>query len=168
VSADELLEMREAFISGRFDVAVEEGSFSFRDYHAMLKNEKDSISTFKTQQQRAFDEERERWIRAGQLQYSSESEEASDAPGSSASRTALPEGTTAVESHVSGSVWKIQVTAGDHVEAGAPLVIVESMKMEVVVEAPCAGTVVDVPCREGRTVSAGQTLVVLRTDGAAA
>jgi urea carboxylase len=166
VSADELLEMREAFISGRFDVSVEEGSFSFREYHAMLEREKNSIAAFKTQQQRAFEEERERWIAAGQLQFSSESEDAADAPATMPSGKALPEGTTAVESHVSGSVWKIQVRAGERVGAGASLVIVESMKMEVSVEAPCAGTVVDVPCREGRPVSAGQTLVVLRADAA--
>ena len=51
---------------------------------------------------------------------------------------------------------------GTKVEAGAPLVIVESMKMEVTVEAPCAGTVIDVLCREGKPVSAGQPVVVLR------
>ena len=79
---------------------------------------------------------------------------------------ALPPGTTAVESHVAGSVWKIQVKSGDRVEAGTPIVIVESMKMEVSVEAPCSGTVIDVPCREGRPVNAGQTLVVLRADPA--
>jgi biotin carboxyl carrier protein len=38
------------------------------------------------------------------------------------------------------------------------------MKMEVTVEAPCAGTVIDVLCREGRPVSAGQAVVVLRDD----
>ncbi|HEX7671412.1 MAG TPA: DUF2118 domain-containing protein, partial [Polyangiaceae bacterium] len=160
VGADELLEMREAFISGRFDVSVEEGSFSFRDYEAMLRNEADSISAFKSRQQRAFDEERERWIAAGQLQFSSESEDAAD----TADAVAVPEGTIAIESHVSGSVWKIEVKAGDRVPAGKTLVIVESMKMEVNVEAPCAGTVVEVSCREGRPLSAGQTLVVLRAD----
>ena len=163
VTADELLEMREAFISGRFDVSVEAGSFSFREYAAMLRDERDSIAAFKARQQRAFDEERERWIAAGQLQFSSENEDAREASGAVA---ALPPGTTAVESHVAGSVWKIQVKSGDRVEAGTPIVIVESMKMEVSVEAPCSGTVIDVPCREGRPVNAGQTLVVLRADPA--
>jgi urea carboxylase len=160
VGAEELLEMREAFISGRFDVPVTQGSFSFREYHRMLRDEQASIAQFKTRQQRAFDAERERWIAAGQLQFSSESEEGADAASSSVA--ILPDGATAVESHVSGSVWKIQVAVGERVEAGATLVIVESMKMEVSVEAPCAGVVVDVSCREGRPVSAGQTLVVFR------
>jgi urea carboxylase len=162
VGAEELLEMREAFISGRFDVSVTEGTFSFRDYHAMLEEEQASIAEFKARQQRAFDEERERWIAAGQLQFSSESEEGADGGAASAEATVLAEGSTAVESHVSGSVWKIQVAVGERVEAGATLVIVESMKMEVSVEAPCAGIVVEVSCREGRPVSAGQTLVVFR------
>jgi urea carboxylase len=67
-----------------------------------------------------------------------------------------------VESHVSGSIWKISAEPGTKVEAGAPLVVVESMKMEVTVEAPCAGTVAEVLCREGKPVSAGQAVVILR------
>jgi acetyl/propionyl-CoA carboxylase alpha subunit len=42
-----------------------------------------------------------------------------------------------------------------------PLVIVESMRMEFPVAAPCAGKVLQVFCREGSQVSAGQDLIVL-------
>jgi urea carboxylase len=161
VEAKELLELREAFVAGRFDVDIEEGTFDFGEYRAMLEREKDSIAAFKTTQQSAFDAERERWIAAGQLQYSSDT--ADDAEPSNG-EAVLPEGATAVESHVSGSVWKIKVEAGAHVQKGDPLVIVESMKMEVAVEAPLAGTVLTVTCKEGKPVNAGQTLVVVQAD----
>jgi urea carboxylase len=160
VSGKELLEMREGFTAGRFDVSIEEGEFSFDDYESLLVSEKSSIADAKARQQRAFNEERERWILRGQLQFSSESE---DGEGVEAA-AAVPAGARSVESHVSGSIWKIHVEPGTKVSAGAPLVVVESMKMEVTVEAPCAGTVIDVVCREGRPVSAGQAVVVLRED----
>jgi urea carboxylase len=159
VSAKELLEMREGFTAGRVDVDIEEGEFSFDDYEALLVRERASIASAKAAQQRAFDEERERWIKRGLLQFSSESE---DGDGAEASGAAVPAGARSVESHVSGSIWKIQVEPGNKVDAGTPLVVVESMKMEVTVESPCAGTVVDVVCREGRPVNAGQAVVILR------
>jgi urea carboxylase len=162
VSAKDLLEMREGFTAGRFDVSIEEGEFDFDDYDALLVREQASIAAAKARQQRAFNEERERWIARGQLQFSSESEDG-DA-GAAAAAAAVPAGSRSVDSHVSGSIWKIQVEPGMKVNAGAPLVVVESMKMEVTVEAPCAGTVIDVLCREGRPVSAGQAVVVLRDD----
>ena len=76
----------------------------------------------------------------------------------------IPKGRHAVQSHVSGSIWKIQVEPGMRIEAGMPLVVAESMKMEVVVEAPFEGTVLDVLCREGKPVTAGQPLVVMSAE----
>ena len=51
---------------------------------------------------------------------------------------------------------------GQHVKAGDTLVWVESMKMELSVEAPVDGIVAQLCCTEGRTVLLAQTLVVLR------
>ena len=160
VSEKELLELREAFVLGRFDVEIEQGTFDFREYEALLADNRDGITAFKARQQRAFDEERERWIAAGQLQFSSETDDGAAAPETSD----VPDGAHAVESHVAGSVWKIQVSSGMVVETGSPLVIVESMKMEVVVTAPFKGVVLSVLCREGRPVGAGQPLVLLRAE----
>jgi acetyl-CoA carboxylase biotin carboxyl carrier protein len=66
-----------------------------------------------------------------------------------------------VEAHMTGTVWKIECAVGDTVEAGATLVILESMKMEMPVEAEAAGTVARILCAEGQAVSEGETLVVL-------
>ncbi len=64
-------------------------------------------------------------------------------------------------SEVSGSVWKIEVAVGQAVAAGDTLVIVESMKMEIPVEAPAAGTVAEIRVAQGDPVSEGSVVVVL-------
>ena len=46
-----------------------------------------------------------------------------------------------VESEVAGSVWKVEVAAGDAVAVGDVLMILESMKMEIPVESPVDGVV---------------------------
>ena len=66
-----------------------------------------------------------------------------------------------VEAHITGTVWKIEVEVGDTVEEGDPVVILESMKMEMPVEAEDAGTVSEIRCEEGQAVNEGDTLVVL-------
>ena len=50
---------------------------------------------------------------------------------------------------------------GDSVEEGDTVVILESMKMEMPVEAEDAGTVKEILCEEGQAVNEGDTLVVL-------
>lgn len=66
-----------------------------------------------------------------------------------------------VLSEVSGSVWKVEVAVGQAVAEGDTLLIVESMKMEIPVSAPKAGTVADIRTAEGEPVIDGQLLVVL-------
>jgi acetyl-CoA carboxylase biotin carboxyl carrier protein len=66
-----------------------------------------------------------------------------------------------VAAPVTGTVWKIQVAAGDSVNEGQTLVILESMKMEMPVEAPEQGRVSTVHVREGQAVEEGDVLVSL-------
>jgi acetyl-CoA carboxylase biotin carboxyl carrier protein len=68
---------------------------------------------------------------------------------------------TDIEAHITGTVWKIEVAPGDNVEEGDTVVILESMKMEMPVEAEDGGVVKAVTCEEGQAVSEGDTLVVL-------
>jgi urea carboxylase len=77
----------------------------------------------------------------------------------------VPEGCLAVGSPVTGSVWQISVAPGARVAAGDTLVIVEAMKMEVPIHAEQPAEVVEVRCSRGRTVSAGETVLVLRPLG---
>jgi acetyl-CoA carboxylase biotin carboxyl carrier protein len=66
-----------------------------------------------------------------------------------------------IEAHITGNVWKIEVAVGDNVEEGDTVVILESMKMEIPVEAEDEGTVKQILCEEGQSVSEGDVLVVL-------
>ncbi|MHB1062042.1 MAG: urea carboxylase [Thiobacillus sp.] len=158
VSEAELLKIREDFPLGRYQLKVEETSFSLRDYNAFLADNSESIAAFKNQQQASFDAERERWRESGQADYASDLTVAEAAPDSELD---LPENGRAIASHVAGNVWKVEVEAGAAVKQGDPLVIVESMKMEFAVLAPCDGRIHKVFCREGGQVSAGQDLLVL-------
>jgi urea carboxylase len=76
----------------------------------------------------------------------------------------LPENARPVASHVAGSVWKIEAQVGDTVKAGQTLVIVESMKMEFALVAPCDGVLTHLFCKEGGAVSAGQDLLVIQEE----
>ena len=54
-----------------------------------------------------------------------------------------------VEAHITGTVWKIEVEVGDSVEEGDAVVILESMKMEMPVEAEDPGVVKEIRCDRG-------------------
>lgn len=64
-----------------------------------------------------------------------------------------------VFAEVTGSVWKVETVAGQAVQEGDTLVIVESMKMEIPVCAPVAGVVRAVLVTEGDTVTDDQVVV---------
>jgi urea carboxylase len=61
-------------------------------------------------------------------------------------------------------VWQIKVEAGQTVEKGDTLVIMEAMKMEIAVIADSAGTVVSIHGETGAAARAGDTLLLLRPE----
>jgi urea carboxylase len=159
VSGEELLRLREDFILGRTELALEHETFRLRDYKRFLEQNRQSIAAFKERQHAAFEAERQRWIDQGLLTFSvDDSDHAAEAQ-----TAALPDNARAVPCPVPGSVWKIRVSTGDRVALGDTLVVVESMKMEIAVHSPCSGIVSDVMCAEGRTVAAGQALLVVQS-----
>jgi urea carboxylase len=161
VGADELLEQREAFPHGKLDIRIDEGTFKLRDYQRFLSENQPSISAFKATQQTAFEAERQRWLESGQLSFSSE---ARAGGGEAADASELGPGLEAVESHVPGSVWKLEVKPGERVKRGQTLMVVESMKMEIAVESPHDGVVTELLVGEGRAIAPGQRVAVLRTE----
>jgi acetyl-CoA carboxylase biotin carboxyl carrier protein len=70
-----------------------------------------------------------------------------------------------VESEVQGSVWKVEVSAGASVSAGDVLMILESMKMEIPVEAPVDGTVAELLVAPEDPVAEDQVLAVIDSTG---
>ena len=61
-----------------------------------------------------------------------------------------------------GTIVKVHHKAGDRVEAGEPLFILEAMKMENEVKAPTAGEIVDLRVRTGDRVAGGAVLAIVR------
>jgi acetyl-CoA carboxylase biotin carboxyl carrier protein len=66
-----------------------------------------------------------------------------------------------VKAHITGTVWKIEAKAGQVVKEGDVLVILESMKMEMPIEAPIDGTVSKVLVSEAQSVAEGDVVVVI-------
>jgi acetyl-CoA carboxylase biotin carboxyl carrier protein len=68
---------------------------------------------------------------------------------------------TEVRAHITGTVWKIEKAAGSQVGEGETVVILESMKMEMPVEAPCKGTVREIRVKEGEPVDEGKVVAII-------
>ena len=156
VSGEDLLAFRDGFLYGKDGIRIEQSTFSLASYRTFLAKNASSIAAFKTTQQAAFEAERARWQdadRAGAV--------LNDVGSADLDDDVIPPGHTAVQSPVPGAVWKIAVEPGRRVAAGDVLVVVESMKMEMLVHAPNDGIVHELKCTEGRAVSLGQTLVIL-------
>ena len=66
-----------------------------------------------------------------------------------------------VLSEIPGTVFKIEVEVGDEVAEDDPVVILESMKMEIPVGAPQAGQVAEILVEEGEAVEEGQEVAVV-------
>jgi urea carboxylase len=158
VSSDELLRLRAGFPYGRHPLRIEESHLDLGEYLEFLDAQRASIDAFRRTQRAAFDAERERWRAAGLAETP-----LADAPVK-AEAPALPENCVAITSPVSGSVWQIKVAAGQAVDKGDTLVIMEAMKMEIAVLAESAGTVHSIHGVAGTPAHAGDTLLVLRPE----
>jgi urea carboxylase len=154
VGADDLLDWRRDLLTGQVELEVGTGTLRLADYLAFCEQHATDIGSFRQRQQAAFNEERARWA-------------STEAPGADAGMPAepepevLPPGTTLVETALLASVWKVVVEAGQHVDAGDALVVLESMKMETTVHAPVEGRVARVMVRSGQEVVPGQPLVAI-------
>ena len=83
------------------------------------------------------------------------------APAAAPVAAAAPAGSITVEAPMPGKVLSVNVKAGDKVEAGDVLLILEAMKMQNEIMAPEDGTVSDVRVSAGDTVATGDVMVVL-------
>lgn len=86
---------------------------------------------------------------------------AAAAPAAAPKAAAPIEGGTAMESPMPGMVIRYEVKVGDTVEAGDTVMILEAMKMENSLPAPCSGTVKSINCKEGQSVQKGDVLAVI-------
>lgn len=154
VSAEELAEFRRDFPKGQANLRIEETEFSLSDYQVWLDDNSESIGEFTASREQSFEEELQRWRDNGQFTF-----ERPDESASAADANEIPEGMAPIDSSISGNVWKIEVEEGETISEGQTLLILESMKMEITVQAQEAGKIEKVLVRTGQDVHAGQCLV---------
>ncbi|MEU7139221.1 urea carboxylase [Nocardia sp. NPDC046473] len=161
VSAEQLLEHRAAAAAGRFDAEVSDGTFALADHLRMLRTEADSIAEFESKQATAFEAEKAAWRAAGEFDRptATAAVEPIDDP-----LAGMPPGATVVTAPMIGNVWRIEVVAGQRLTAGAPIAVLEAMKLELPVHSPGAGTVLKVLATPGAKVEPGTPLAVIGVD----
>ena len=64
-----------------------------------------------------------------------------------------------LKADITGTLWKVLKSVGDAVAEDEPILILESMKMEIPVASPEPGTIVEILAGEGETVRDGTVLV---------
>jgi urea carboxylase len=158
VSEEELMQYRRDFPLGRFNIKIEETSFSLADYNRFLAKEKTSITEFKTRQQSAFETEREHWRSSGQAEYVSD-----EAASGETHEAELEPGCHYLSAAVPGSVWKIVAQPGATLNKGDTIAILESMKMEIPLIATQEGLLTELLVTEGTPVAAGQKIAILKS-----
>nr|BFE43270.1 urea carboxylase [Pseudarthrobacter oxydans] len=159
VSPEELLDLRADMAAGRGrGVGIEDGTFSLAEHEVFLEENRESITAFREKQGAAFAVERQAWADAGEFDRA---EALAAVVSPVVDDVAVPDGGSLVAAPFAASVWKVDVKAGDRVVQGQPLVSLEAMKMETVLEAPCDGVVLRVLPAAGSQVVAGEAVVVL-------
>ncbi|WP_051174809.1 urea carboxylase [Nocardia exalbida] len=161
VGAQQLLEYRRAAEAGRFDAEVSEGSFALADHLRLLRTEADAIAEFEAGQAAAFEAEKDAWRAAGEFERSTVAPVAAPIDNPLAG---LPADATVVSAPMIGNVWRVEVEPGQQVAAGAPVAVLEAMKLELPVHSPSAGTVLKVLTTPGAKVEPGTPLVVIGVD----
>ena len=157
VAADELLQMREDFIEGRFKLRIEPSVIRLSEYRKFLEQNGESISSFKSRQQAAFDAERQRWVEAANPDESAEVSSSGFAEVGD-----VPPGCIAIASPVTGSVWQLSACTGTNLQTDAELLVVEAMKMEIPVCVDTACELVELRVTKGSAVMAGDIVAVVR------
>lgn len=66
-----------------------------------------------------------------------------------------------ISAPMAGKIVRVLVSAGQHVESGQGLIVVEAMKMQNEIRSPKTGTVERLATKEGETVNAGEVLAVI-------
>ena len=69
-----------------------------------------------------------------------------------------------IKAHITGTVWKIEVEVGDEIEEEETVMILESMKMEMPIEALADGTITEILVQPNESVQEGQVVARMTED----
>lgn len=158
-SADEILQFRDDFIRGKFNIEIEETTFHLGAYKEYLESIKESAAKFKAHQEASFEAERQRWIEQGLDHFVSETDDQQQS-----NDDILPDGCEAVTAAIPGSVWKVIAEEGQRISEGDTIAVLESMKMEFPVESEYDGIVEKVFIKTSQQINAGQMIAAIKTE----
>lgn len=68
-----------------------------------------------------------------------------------------------IKSEITGKVWKLMAKPGDRVEFDQTIILIESMKMEIPVQAPANGVITKILVQEGEDITEGQDVAVMES-----
>lgn len=161
VSEQELAQARLDFPIGRYQIDIEETELSLNSYQEFLSENQGSIEKFKANQSAAFEAERLYWEESGLANFEVETFQQET---QTEQYEELPEGFEAIVSPITGSVWKFQVTPGERVNEGDVIAILETMKIEIPINAETSGTVTEILVNGGDLIQTGQALIIIELD----
>lgn len=165
VSDEELERLRSKYKLGELTLEIQNGSFSYANHKTFLEENKRSIAAFRQMQKKAFSEERTRWEEQGEADEdaSAKHSETQIANGKIEEEIQLPLYAIKVRSGVAATVFDILVEEGAFVNHGESLVVMESMKVELRVEAPVSGIVLRIDVTKGDVTNPETALCVIQS-----
>lgn len=153
VSAEELAEFRRDFPKGKVSPRIQETEFSLAEYQSWMAKIETETMAFNSIRERAFEDELRRWREDGQFTF-----DAPEAAESTVDLSLIPEGSVTIDSTLSGNVWSIELKEGDFIRKGETLLVLESMKMEIDVQAQHSGVIKKIWVDAGQDIQSGQCL----------
>eukprot|EP00178_Gracilaria_changii_P013285 TRINITY_DN37599_c0_g1_i1.p1 TRINITY_DN37599_c0_g1~~TRINITY_DN37599_c0_g1_i1.p1 ORF type:complete len:1716 (-),score=243.42 TRINITY_DN37599_c0_g1_i1:250-5397(-) len=169
VSDEELEDIRSEYLKGNFQIKITHETFSFKYYKQFLEQSQKSIKEFESKRAAAYYKERLQWMKEGEGASAAAAEHAlgtgneNDSKYKSRELDALPAGQVYVKAGMSANVWSVDVKEDESVTKGQPLFTLESMKVEITIEAPTSGHVKQIAVQKGDSVSPESALCILVT-----
>jgi urea carboxylase len=162
VSPEELIDIRSRLLQGSHQLEVEEVEFHPSSYLKSLESIREETEAFEKRRSAAFQAERAHWEAIGE--FSAQKQAAEQPRVENEAAPALAPGQHEVLADMAANVWKVMLPAGTRVAEGEVLFILEAMKMELPIVAPCAGILSQVLCEAGKMVAPGQRLAVVEPE----
>lgn len=165
VEDEELEELRAKYKQGKLKLKIEEGTLSYKEHVKFCEKNAESIEEFTKKQAVAFGEERARWEEVGETGGDASAQHAARENASAGTKKEEPTKPycVRVRAGVNGNLWAQLAKDGEKVSAGQPLFTVESMKVELEIEAPIDGVVQNVSVAKGDILGAEDTLCEVQT-----
>lgn len=160
VTPDELADIRQDFLLGRYDIEIEETHISLSKIEEQLSTEKTAIRTFQECREQAFQKELLYWQNSGLLNYTPPPKQTSQTE----TDLCLADNQQLIESPLTGTLWALSAKVEEVVKQNEVLLILEAMKMEQNIYAPMKGKVVRYLVEPGQHIEAGQALLIFENE----